>query len=50
MPMLPRFGLVVGGRGSKSLQLLSVDRLSSLTICRREIGIIFPLCDDGDDA
>ena len=49
MPMMPRFGLTEGGRWVKSLQLSSVDRLSSLSACRREIGIIFPLCDEGDD-
>lgn len=47
---MPRFGLVIGGRGWKSLQLSSVDRLSYHTVCLREIGIIFPLCDEGDDA
>lgn len=44
-----RFGLAEGGRGSKSLIRHNVDRLSSHTVCLREIGIIFPLCDEGDD-
>ena len=47
---MPRFGLVIGGRGMKSLQVFNLDRPSSLTVCLREIGIIFPLCDEGDDA
>jgi hypothetical protein len=29
---------MTGGRGVKSLGVLTIDRLSSLTICRREIG------------
>lgn len=31
------------GRGIKSLKVFTLDRLPSLSVCRREIGIIFPL-------
>jgi|CXWL01.1.fsa_nt_gi hypothetical protein len=30
--------MLIGGRGVESLGVLTLDRLSSLTICRREIG------------